>query len=327
MRANTLPPSFADLTLRSPKRTRSEAFLERVNGIVDFSFTDAWHEELYTSDRGRKPFEARVMFKVLLLQQWFGLSDPEAEEQIHDRRSFQHFLGITADTDIPDETTICRFRTRLVERKLDGAFFAEVHRQLTAHDLRVRRGKIVDATICEVPRGRRRGDGTSTRDEDAAFTRKGNRTYHGYKAHVATDTRGRFIETCVTSPANHHDSQHFDALVDGTEPAVFGDSAYVNTERKEAYRQQGKVYGIVERGVRGHPLSGTQRRRNRRKSTVRARGEHPFAELKRRMKFRLRYRGFRKVEWQVTMACAAYNLKRFVGILEPAQAQAVVWRR
>jgi IS5 family transposase len=297
-----------------------------VNDLVDLSFTREWHEQLHPSERGRRAFATGIMFRVILLQQWFGLSDPEAEELIHDRRSFQEFLGITADTDIPDETTICRFRSVLVEHGWDTIFFAEVHRQLQEHGVTVTRGKIVDATISEVPKGRKREDGTSTRDTEASFTKKHGRSYHGYKGHMSTDTKGKFIQRVFTSTAKDHDSIHEDKVTDGTEETLYEDSAYVNKEKKRKMRDEQRFYGIIERATRGHPLSSSQKKRNRKLSSVRCRGEHPFAEAKCRMRFKLRYRGLRKAEWQFTMIAAAYNLKRFIGQLFPAQAQAVVWR-
>jgi len=326
MRSNTQPFSFADLSLRKPKTTRTATFLERVNGIVDFAFTKEWHAELHQGTIGRKPFDTAVLFRVLLLQQWFGLSDPEAEEQIYDRESFQEFLGITADTDIPDETTICRFRGALVKHGWDTVFFDEVHRQLHLHGVQVTAGKIVDATISETPKGRKRKDGTSTRDEEASFIKKGDQSYHGYKGHVSTDTKGKFVQKVFTSTAKDHDSIHEDKVLDGSEKAVFEDSAYINKEKKQRFRSQGVFYGVIERASRGHPLSSAQKKRNRKLSSVRCRGEHPFAEMKCRMKFKLRYRGERKASWQFTMIAAAYNLKRLIGQLFPAQAQAVVWR-
>jgi IS5 family transposase len=326
MQYNTAPLSFADLSLRKAKITRTGAFLEHADDIIDLSFTKQWHGELHTSGRGRRPFDVEVMFRIVLLQQWQGLSDPQAEEQIYDRSSFQAFLGITANTDIPDETTICRFRKVLVEKGWDKTFFAEVKKQLTEHGVAVTSGKSVDATISEVPKGRKQGDGTSTRDPDASFTKKNNRTYHGYKGHMSTDTKGKFIQKVFTSTAKDHDSIHEEKVLDGNETAVFEDSAYINKEKKKKMRKEGRFYGVVERATRGHPLTAKQKKRNRQLSSVRCRVEHHFAEIKCRMHFKLRYRGLRKADWQFTMVSAAYNLKRFIGQKFPAQSQALIWR-
>jgi IS5 family transposase len=327
MQHNTAPLSFADLSVRKTKITRIETFLKRIHANIDLSFTKRWHAELHPSQRGRRPFDTTVLFRVILLQQFFGLSDPQAEQDIHDRSSYQEFLEITADTDIPDETTICRFRKMLVEKQWDHVFFMEVERQLRARGIIVTSGKSVDATISEVPNGRKREDGTSTRDPEASFTKKNNRSYHGYKAHVSTDTNGKYIRKVFTSTAKDHDSVHEDKVLEGNETAIFEDSAYISKEKKRRCRETQEVfYGVVERATRGHPLSSKQKKRNKKLSSVRCRVEHPFAELKCRMRFHLRYRGLRKASWQYTMAAAAYNIKRFIGQITPAQAQAVVWR-
>lgn len=324
--SNTSSPSFADLSLRKQKVTRTAAFLEHINTVIDFSFTNEWHEQLHPSQVGRPPFDTSLMFRVILLQELYGLSDAEAEEYIYDRSSFQQFVGITANTNVPDETTICKFRKLLIEHKLDRAFFTEINLQIKEQGVKITRGKIVDATISEVSKGRTKNSEGTTRDDEAGFTKKNGRTYHGYKGHIATDTKGKYITECAHSAANDHDSTYFDKLVDDSDQVVFADSAYINKERKKQFRKDGKVYGMVERAVRGHPLTTKQKKRNKKLSSVRCRVEHPFAEMKKRMKFYSRYRGQRKNEWQFTMVCAAYNLKRLVGELHPAQKQAVIWR-
>ena len=138
MQSNTAPLSFSDLALRKAKVTRIETFLERVDENIDLSFTKQWHAELHPSERGRRPFDVDVLFRITLLQQFFGLSDPQAEQDIHDRSSYQMFLGITADTDIPDETTICRFRKMLVMKGWDNAFFKELLLDETNNRLTIR---------------------------------------------------------------------------------------------------------------------------------------------------------------------------------------------
>lgn len=328
MKTNSKSFTFADLITRSKtKITRTGHFLDHVNEIVDFSFTQDIHKKIHNVDkqRGRNPYSARLMFKVILLQQWFGLSDAEAEEQIYDRKSFQDFLGLTHDDNIPDETTICRFRGNLIKNKVDKIFFEEVKAQLTKNGIKVREGKIVDATIIEAPKGRKKEDGTNTRDSEASFTKKNGRSYHGYKNHVSTDTTGTFILSDHTSTAKDHDSQHMDKVLDGNEPMVFADSAYVNKEKKHQFRKEGRLYGIIDRAFRNSPLSSSQKKRNKKLSSVRCRGEHPFAQIKCRMKFKARYKGIRKNTWHNSMANAACNLKMLVGKFSKAQKQAVVW--
>jgi len=326
MRDNSKQASFADFLLGNrTKVTRTEKLLQRINEEVDFSFAHEVHNKLHKAKTGRRPYSAVLMYKIVLLQNLFGLSDAGAEEAIYDRKSFQDFLGLNLNDNIPDESSIGRFRNALVEAKEDENFFQEVDKQLEEKGIMVSKGKSVDATIIEVPKGRKKEDGTSTRDKDASFTKKNDRTYHGFKGNIATDTRGEFIKTCHTSTAKDHDSKHIDKLLDGKEEAVFGDSAYASQERKKEFRKEGKFYGMIDRASRGHPLSSSQKKKNKKLSSIRCRVEHPFAEIKCRMNFKARYRGIRKNEWQFKMVCAVYNLKRVIGQIYPPQRQAVAW--
>lgn len=328
MKTNSKTFTFADLITRPKIRlTRTGHFLDQVNQVIDFSFTHDLHLKIHNVDkeRGRNPYSAKLMFKIILLQQWFGLSDAEAEEQMYDRQSFQEFLSLIHDDPIPDETTICRFRGKLIQHEMDTIFFKEVKRQLEANGVKVREGKIVDATIIEVPKGRKKEDGTNTRDPEASFTKKNGRSYHGYKSHISTDTTGTFILLNHTSTAKDHDSLHMDKVLDGKELVVFADSAYVNREKKKQFRREGKLYGIIERAFRNSPLSNSQHKKNKKLSSVRCRGEHPFAQIKCRMKFKSRYRGLKKNTWHISMTNAAYNLKMLMGKFSRPQKQAVVW--
>jgi len=326
MRTNKTPLSLADLNCRKKqKQTRIQNFLREVKVKIDFKFCNKWHEEEHGKQKGRKAFDTKVMIKIILLQQWYGLSDAEMEESIYDRNSFQEFLEINANDEIPDETTICRFRKKMIEKKRDKELFKEVDKQLTEDGIKIRKGKIVDATFLETPKGKKKKDGNNTRDKEASFTKKNNRTYHGYKGHISTDTKGEYIQKTHVSTAKDHDSVHETKVLDGDEDAVFGDSAYANKDKKKRYRKEGKFYGIVERAYKNKPLANKQKKKNKKISSVRCRGEHPFAEIKCRMKYKARYIGERKNEWQFKMVALAYNLKRWIGKYNPAQKQAIIW--
>lgn len=326
MRTNSKPLSFADISLRKNKITRTWAFLEKVNKYIDLSFTRGVHNKIYKSNNTwRSPYWALIMFKIILLQQWYWLSDAWVEEAIYDRKSFQDYLWLSANDDIPDETTIVRFRNSLINNKLDTYFFNEVERQLEFAWVIVSKCKSVDATINQVPKWRNKWDWTSTRDKDASFTKKNWKTYHWYKWHISTDSKWKFIKACHTSTAKDHDSKHWDKVLNWNEDWIFADSAYTNKEKKKEFRKEWKFYWIIERATRWNPLTTTQKKKNKKISSVRVRVEHPFAEMKCRMNFKARYRWIVKNAWQFTMACAAYNLKRFIWQIIPAQKQAVVW--
>jgi IS5 family transposase len=129
--------------------------------LLDMDFTESLHEAIHNSEVGRAPYSTKLLFKILLLQQWYGLSDSEAEEQVYERQSFQEFLGLGKEDPIPDESTIGKFRNKLEGRMTDIIFFEEVNRQLEAHGVIWKSGASVDATIVEAPKGRKKKDGGS----------------------------------------------------------------------------------------------------------------------------------------------------------------------
>lgn len=299
---------------------RVTAFLTRMETLVSWEeLAETLSEHVYTADTGRPGFPITTLTKCLFLAQWYGLSDPELEDQIRDRLSFQRFLGITAVGDIPDETTLCRFRNKLIRLDIADELFTVVQQLIDDHGVRVKRGTIVDATIIAAPKGRKRVDGSSTRDTDAGFTKKNGKSYHGYKQHIATDTKGQFIQRVIVTSATPHDSTVADALIHGETIAVFGDSAYVAKERRQRLRAHGIYDGTIDRAYRNRPLSEKQHRQNRKKSSVRCRIEHAFAWMKGRMGYRsIRYRGLQKNTAHALFVATAYNLKRLASVLARA---------
>jgi len=325
MRTNSHPATFADFSLRRQRRTRTWTFLQRANSVIDWRFTDKIHSFLYEKELWRKPYDTLLKVKIIFLQKWYWLSDARAEEEIFDKKSFQEFLGLSSDDDIPDETTICRFRNDLRACGLDEYLFDEMDRQIGLNDLKINTGKIVDATIIEVPKWRKKDDGSNTKDKEAWFTKKNWMTYHWYKLHVSTDLSWNFIRKVYVSSASDHDSRHEDKITDWDEIALFKDSAYINKEQKKTMRKEWRYYWVVERAVRWHPLSTKQKKRNRKNSSIRVKVEHPFAEIKCRMKHVARFVWLDKNSFDFRMVAMAYNMKRLVGIFYKAQKQAVVF--
>jgi len=298
---------------------KTGAFLDRMESLVPWKeIGDELAPALYDGTFGRPGFPTHVLVKAVLLQTWYGLSDPELEEQVLDRVSFQRFLGVVNREDIPDETTICRFRGKLIELGAMRELFDVVQGLVHESGMLVKPGTIVDATIIEAPRGRKRQDGTKTRDTEAGFTRKNGRHFHGYKIHVATDLSGRFVRRLTVTSASVHDSTQLDELAAGETTSVFGDKAYVSRERKRDMRQRNIFCGVLDRTVRGHALSSRQEKRNRQKSSVRAHVEHPFAWVKKMGHRVVRYRGLAKNTAHAFLIFAAYQLKRLDAELRTA---------
>lgn len=314
---NSSSNSLFDWVTKDKGGRKTGAFLQKMEEIVPWKeIGDELDGALYDRHMGRPGFPTDVLVKALFLEMWYGLSDPELEEQVLDRVSFQRFLGVQNRTDIPDETTVCKFRRKLVELHAEEELFEVVQTLIDEQGLRVNHGKLVDATIIDAPKGRKREDGTNTRDKDAGFTKKNGKTFHGYKAHVGTDTKGHFIEDVIVTSATTHDNEAFDDLVKGETKAVFADKAYIDMEKKRDFRKRGVFWGVLDRASRGHKLSSKQHKDNKQKSSVRSRVEHPFAWMKRTMKFRhTRFRGLRKNTFHASLVCTAYNLKRLVSLL------------
>lgn len=309
--------SFFEYATSDKGSRRTGAFLDRMQSLIPWSVISAeLTPALYDGQTGRPGFPVTVLVKALLLEAWFNLSDPELEEQVLDRLSFQRFLGVADRKDIPDETTICRFRAKLVDIGACEDIFTFVQMVIDEEGVAVRPGTLVDATIIDAPRGRKRPDGSSTRDAEAGFTKKNGGWHHGYKAHVATDAGGRFIRKVITTSASVHDAGAFAALTTGEGLAVFADKAYISEEKKRDFRTRGVYWGVLDRAARNHSLSARQERRNRQKASVRSRVEHVFAWMKRLMGYRrARYRGLRKNTAHALLITAAYNLKRLDSIL------------
>ena len=278
---------------------------------------------------GRPAYKPLVMFKALLLQSLYGLSDMELEEALCDRLSFKRFVGLPLDGAVPDHSTLCRFRNRLVAEGTLERLFSELDRQLDAAGLILRRGTMLDATVIETTAARPpeggngaldagvfgRDDGGPS-DPDARFTRrkgKGGSSY-GYKAHVGVDEGSGLIRKVVTTPANVNDTVVADQLIIGDEACVMADSAYHTHERAKALKERGIKPRLMRRPNRHQPVLPSRLACfNRLISKRRAAVETTFATLKNRMGLAvIRYRGQAKAEGQVMLAAIAFNMRRWV---------------
>jgi IS5 family transposase len=228
------------------------------------------------SERGGRPnVDEIIMVKLLVLQQWYGLSDPEIEKQVTDRISFRKFLDFPDK--IPDYSTVWYFRERLALTGTDRAIWEELQRQLDSLGLEIKQGVIQDATIVTADPGHAkadtpRGDKAKTRrSKDGSWTKKGKKSYYGYKLHSKVDTDFGLIRDLETTTASVHDSQ-VDLSQEGE--VVYRDRGYQGAEPK-AYS------ATMKRGARDHPLGIMDRLRNIRLSKKRAPGERQYAVIKR----------------------------------------------
>ncbi|MGH3954168.1 MAG: IS5 family transposase [Mycobacterium sp.] len=298
---------------------RTTELLKKLESAVPWEALAKLVRPLYRNDAvqgGRPPIAAVQMLKCLMLCKWFGLSDPQLEEQVNDRISFSRFVGLRAREAAPDETTMVNFRGRLREAGMFEELFNRLRRHLDEQGLIVREGTVVDATIIEQSRGRRREDGTSTRDPEASYTKKGGQIHHGYKLHTAVDLASGLIRTLSFTTAKVHDSRAIDHLMADEAHAVIADSAYDDADRRRRLQARGVLDGIMYKRRRGQAkLHPWQQRINRAVAKLRGRGELPFAWLKRFQGLaRVRYHGLQRNADDAYCHALAFNCRRMLSV-------------
>jgi len=291
------------------KITRRAVFLGEMDRVVPWSELCALIEPVYPKPgNGRPPVGLERMLRIYFLQHWFNLSDPAVEEALYDSNAMRAFVGIDLGREpVPDETTVCKFRHLLESHELGRTLFEQVARHLQGRGLKVAGGTIVDATIINAPSSTKNQSGE--RDPEMKQTRKGNQWYFGMKAHIGVDSKTKLIHSVAATPANVHDSQALAQLLHGAETCVWGDSAYVGqTEVIQRVAPNARDF-TQARASRHKALSDEERAKNRNKSKVRAKGEHPFLVIKRLFGFtKVCYRGMAKNANRLFVACALANL-------------------
>jgi IS5 family transposase len=266
---------------------------------------------------GQPGYPVLVLFRALLLQSLYGLSERELEEALGDRLSFKRFVGLSLEDATPDHTVLNRFRNQLVEQGLLEKLFGELDRQLENAGVILKRGTMLDATLIQAVSAPPKEDRPSN-DPDARFTKrqgKGGSTF-GYKAHMGVDEGSGLIRAVLTTPANVNDTTPADELIRGDEAVVWADAAYDTHARRARLKAEGKKPRIARRPNRHHPeLPPRLKRYNlliaRRRATV----ETTFATLKRRMRLTcIRYVGITKASGQILLASIAFNMRRWATI-------------
>jgi len=290
-------------------------YLEKIDALVDLSEAERRLEATY-SELGRPGHRAAVLLRVMLLQHLYGLSDPQAEAQLGDRLSFQKFVGLRAGEAVPDETTICRFRQRMITAGLHERLLELLNEQLAAAGYLVKRTMLVDATLMESSRTRpdREAARTGTApDGDARYAKKHARSYYGYKAHVSADGDNQLVCRAKITPANVDDSLVFDELIDGPTRAVYADKIYDNRKNRDALAGRGIANGILKKSGKYLKLTAQEHERNARRGRKRRLIERVFAHFKKWQHYRrVRYLGLIKNQLELTLKAVTYNLRRLV---------------
>jgi len=280
--------------------------LAEIEPLIDWEafrpiITSLYHN--HSPKGGRPNMDEVVMMKILVLQQWYGLSDPELERQVVDRLSFQRFLGFPET--LPDYSTVWNLRERLAESGRDRAIWEELQRQLDAKGLSVKKGVVQDASFIASDPGHARADkprgeeARTRRSRDGSWTKKGSRSFFGYKLHAKEDTDLGLIRDLDVSTASVHDSR-----VDLSQPGevVYRDKGYFGVEPRG-------YDATMRRGVRGRPLGIRDKLRNKRINRKRAPGERPFAVIKRVFNMgHVLVTTLPRVRVKMVFACFCFNL-------------------
>jgi len=296
------------------------------------------------SNAGRKPYDAILKFKIVVLQSLYNLSDEQTEFLIRDRLSFMRFLDLGLEDAVPDATTIWLFREALAQAGLVDKLFDRFSQHLGAKGYIARGGQIIDASIVSAPKQRntkeeneaikagetpedwqKKPAKNAQKDKDARWTKKHGQNFYGYKNHIGVDKTHKLIRKWDATDASPHDSQKLDDILDAsnTGKQVWADSAYRSTEIEARLRAKGYKSRIHRRAARNRPLSDKQEAANTTRSKVRARIEHVFGHQENSMGGKIvRTIGMVRARFKIGMMNLGYNIRRLVQLERVAAAPA-----
>jgi IS5 family transposase len=327
---------FFDQDLRLTKLSQLGDPLEKLNQNIDFElFRNILEDKLTKNAKGkggRPPYDYLMMFKILILQRYYNLSDFQIEYQINDRMSFMRFLNLTISDDIPDSKTVWNFREQIIDLQIVDLLFDLFVKELEKLGLIVNEGKIIDASFVEVPRQRNSKQENeeikngqtpksfdenlnkkSQKDVDARWTQKNKVNFFGYKNHIKADSESKIITKYGVTSANVHDSQMLDNLIDDKDKDenLYADSAYTGQEQEKIIQEKEMKNKVSEKGYKNKPLTEEQKANNKEKSKTRARVEHIFGFMEMSMNsMELNYIGLKRVSAAIRLTNLVYNMFR-----------------
>jgi IS5 family transposase len=343
MITNTKQPArgFFDEYEQLEKLSKLKDPLEKLNRKINFELFRGELNSIYKktdakSAAGAKPYDYVLMFKIIILQRLYNLSDEQMEFQLNDRLSFKRFTGLAFSHKVPDTNTIWTFKEKLKENENERKLFDCFYKELEEQKLIVSEGKMVDASFHEVPRQRNSREENkqikqgntpeewkeekhkhklSHKDTEARWTKKNNQTYYGYKNHVKADLASKLIDDYTVTDASVHDSQALGSLLDEKDKGqpLYGDSAYTGDNQQTSISKAEMINRVHEKGYKNKPLTETQKENNRNKSKYRARVEHIFGFVQTSMKGTyIRSIGIARARVVIGLTNLAYNICRAV---------------
>lgn len=313
--------------------------LVRLDQLVDWKIFQFTLERAFARERknnvGRKPYPKLTMFKILILQSLYNLSDHQAEYQIRDRLSFMRFLNFSFYDDTPDEKTIWAFREVLTKVGYIDKLFNKFNEHLNEKGFGAKIGSIIDASIVSAPKQRNSKEDNDQiktgkvpdhfndnqnmlrqKDCDARWTKKNHQNYYGYKNHINIDAKYKLIRAFMATPANIADINCLLPLVD-TVPKesnwfLWADSAYNSQEKNQTLTEEGFLVRFISKQYRHLSPASEQARQNTRRSKVRARVEHVFGFLSNSLnRTMVKTIGLARAAARIGLDNLAYNLCRF----------------
>ena len=308
--------SFADVLVT--QKSKGSTRLEKIETLINWKrFNYRLEKILKKSSLGRPAYPALSMFKALILQNLYSLSDPEIEEMLYDRLSFRRFCGFGLQDSLPDETTICRFRNALVGHS--EQLFHMVLQDIKDKGLELGKGAILDASIIQSRSARPNGGGISETDPDAGWTKKRGTYHHGYKLHIAGDDTHGLLQGLEVTSADIHDSLVFNSLISEEDEIIYADKAY-DTRKHHAFLEKHNIKnGILRKSKKGKKQPAWQRQLNGVLNKTRCKIERCFAHLKGKLNFgRSSYFGLEKVKNAAYLKCLTYNLMRAQNLIKLA---------
>ena len=332
---------FFDQDIRLTKLSKLGDPLEKLSKGIEFDmFRSILEDKLRKEPKGpggRPPYDYVMMFKILILQRYFNLSDDQAEYQINDRMSFMRFLNLSIADDIPDSKTIWDYREKLTDLGLVEELFSLFLKELDRLNLIVNEGKIIDASFVEVPRQRNSREENkqikegemperfknnphvkAQKDTDARWVQKNDVNYFGYKNHAKQDAGSKLIVKYKVTDASVHDSQATDDLLDENDKGedFYADSAYSGEPQEKIIATKKMTNKVCEKGARNRPLTEEQRASNREKSRVRSRVEHIFGFMEMSMNGMYIYNiGIKRATAVIGLMNLTYNMFRKIQLM------------
>ncbi len=303
--------TFSELEYENKKRkTRREKFLERMDELIPWEKLEKKIRRHYPKrGRGRPPYPLSVMLRIHCVQLFYNVSDPAMEDMLYEIESVRRFVGLKLSGPIPDETTILNFRHLLERHSLGTRLFEAINRHLADHELMLKEGTIVDASIVSAPTSTKNRD--KARDPQMHQAKKGKEWHFGMKMHIGVDEALGIVHSVSTTAANVHDITEAANLLHGEEACVWGDAGYQGVHKRSEHEDRKVDWLIAVRPGKRRQLNprSIAGRAEKAKASVRAKVEHPFRYVKRMFGYhKVRYRGLAKNTERIAVLLGFANL-------------------